>query len=189
MSRSKVVVVVVGLTGLSAPAAAAASSNSPAWPYVVTRATGSVAWHYNGPGGGGTDSVRFQGRPRPNGVLSGWATYTDQNSHGCGPVTRTKIQNYRRPSFSVQGDYVVVTWNLPLPNQSFCHGATVGTIAQQLRGKLFSTRLRLAHTTCEALSVTLGGNGTLSQGGMTGTLSYKTTLTLTRLPTTITVSL
>jgi hypothetical protein len=190
MSRSKVVVaVVVGLGALSAPAAAAASSNSPAWPYVVTRAVGSVAWQYNAPGGGGTDSMRFQGRPRANGVLTGWATYTDQNSQGCGPVTRTKNQNYGGPSFSVQGDYVVVTWNLPLPNQSLCQGATVGSIAQQLHGKWFSTKLPLAHTTCEALSVTMGGHETLSQGGMTGTLSYKTTLTLTRLPTTITVSL
>jgi hypothetical protein len=115
-------------------------------------------------------------------MLHGQATYLDQNTRGCGPVTYTRIQNFGRPSFAVQGSYVVVRWNLPLPNQSACNGAAASSVAQPL-GRVVSEKLPISRFTCPAVSLRLSGATTLSQGGTTGTLDYQTTIVLTRVIT------
>jgi hypothetical protein len=117
------------------------------------------------------------------------ATYTNQNSRGCGPVTRTKIRIYRSPSFSVQGGYVVVTWSLPLPKQSYCRDAGVSAVARQVQGTLFSEKLPLARFTCATVALELDGQAKLSQAGTTGTLVYQASMTLTRTGGAITISL
>jgi hypothetical protein len=174
------VAVVVGLVGLTAPAGAAAAANSP-WSYFVTSASGSAAWHYSGPNGGGLDSVTFQARPRRlSSLLRGSATYTDKSTEGCGPVTKTKRQNYSAPSFSVQGNQVEVTWRFPLPSRSYCDGAAASNMAQQLQGSLLFAKVPLSRFNCNTLSVVLAGAARLSQGGITGTLSYQATVVLQR---------
>ena len=174
------VVITVGLVGLSAPAVAGAASSDSAWTYSVTSAAGSVAWRY----AGGVDSVAFQGHPRANGILRGAAKYSESNSRGCG-VSHTRILSYRGPSFSVQGDYVVVTWNLPLPTQSACHGVTIATVTRQLRGSVASQKIPLSHFTCDTMSLELRGALTLAQGA----LRYDVTVMLNRPTPAITVSL
>ncbi len=183
--------VAVALVALGAPTAASAATGSPAWPYHVVSATGSVAWQYAGPSGRGLDAVTFQGRiRRANGMLHGRATYTDQNSQGCGPVRHTRTKNFPRPTFSVQGAYVVVSWNVPLPNDSYCNGATSSSIANQVPAwGVFSERLPLSRFACFADSLKLGGQETISQAGTTGTLVYQGTVILARPPGPITVSL
>ena len=172
--------VALGLVGLSVPASASAASTSGGWSYVVRSANGTVAWQYSGPGGSGADSVTFNGGPRrTTGMLHGRATYVDQNTRGCGPIRQTRIQNFGRPSFAVEGRYVVVTWSLPLPNQSFCDGAVASSIAQSL-GRVVSQKIPLSRFTCPSVSLRLSGATSLSEGGTTGTLGYQTTVVLTR---------
>ena len=172
--------VVAGLVGLSAPGSAAAATNSP-WSYFVTSARGSAAWRYSGPNEAGLDSVTFQARPRGvSRLLRGSATYSDTSSHGCGPVTMTRRQNYSAPSFSVQGNQVQVTWRFPLPSRSYCDGAAASNMAQQLQGSLLFAKVPLSRFNCNTLSVVLAGQARLSQGGITGTLSYRATVVLQR---------
>jgi hypothetical protein len=193
-------VIAVGVVGLNAPAGAAAAGNNSLWRYAVTSASGSASWRYSGLNGGGDDLVIFHGSARQataqaasvSGMLHGMTSYTDQNSSGCGPVTHTQSRYYRSLSFSVpstetQPPYVVVTWNFPLPNQSYCHEGTLSDIGQQLRGRL-SEKVPLARFTCDTMSFKLSGAARLSEGWTTGTLTYEATVTLTRPPTPIVLS-
>src|SRR5437588_1781210 len=110
--------VAVGLIGLGVPAGAATAAQT-AWPYVVSSAHGSAVWRYSAAGGGGVDAVRFRGSVRRAlGALRVKATYVEQSARGCAPLRHVTTHNYRMPSFSVQGSYVVVTWRFPLPKQS-----------------------------------------------------------------------
>lgn len=170
--------VAVGLVGLSATTGVAAASSTGGWSYVLSSATGSVAWQYSGPSGSGNESMTFRGRAR-RGTLHGQATYVDQNTRGCGPVTHTRIANFRRPSFSVEGAYVVVTWSLPLPHQSYCNDP-VATSAAQPQVTLISQTIPLSRFTCAAVSLRLVGEATIPEGRATGTLNYQTTVVLRR---------
>lgn len=169
------VAVAVGLIGLGAPAGAAAASQS--WPYVVSSAHGSSVWHY----GGGVDAVSFRGSVRRTlGVLRVKAKYVNQSWQGCGRIRRVKTRNYRMPSFSVQGSYVVVTWRFPLPKQSQCVGASADSVASALPSGVFSQKVPLSRFTCPAVSLRLVGEATVPQGTTPGTLTYQATIVLTR---------
>lgn len=171
--------VAVGLVVLSAPAGAAAAG--PTWPYVVQSASGSAVWRYIDAGGGGVDSVSFRGHVRSaSGLLHLTTTYMGRNSQGCGPRSKVTSWTGQAPSFSLDGSYVVVTWRFPLPKLSYCHGPGAGGAAALLQVGRFSQKLPLSRFTCPAVSLKLIGQASVPLGRTFGTLSYQTTIVLTR---------
>jgi hypothetical protein len=130
--------------------------------------------------------VAFKGRVRPgvpiataSSVLQGKATYTDQNSSGCGPVTHAMSRHYQGPNFSLQQSLVVVNWNFPLPNQSYCSDP-MGTSVPRLLQSLMSQRIPSERFTCARMLLNLSGQGQLQQGGTLGTLSYRAAVIIKR---------
>jgi len=181
------IAIAVGLFGLSAPAGAAAASNTAALPYVVTSVNGSATWQYSGPRGAGMDSVTFQGLARRvrtaaglSSVLRGRTTYRQQGPRGCGPMSQTRSQNFQIPRFSVQQPFVVVRWRFPLPNLSQCYGARGTRVAHLLQG-LLSAKDPLSRFTCNRVALQLRGRARMPMGSTTYTLTYKATVIMTRL--------
>jgi hypothetical protein len=144
-------------------------------------------WQYSGPAGSGVDKVNFKGRVRrgapmasASSVLHGRATYTSQNSQGCGPVTSTRTQFYRGPRFSIQGSFVFASWNFPLPNQSYCSDPIGSKGLRMLQGMMLQ-KLPASEFTCARMTLSLGGQSQLTQGGTTGRLTYHATVIIKRI--------
>ncbi len=170
----------VALCACASAAEAAASS----WPYVVTSVSGSATWQYQMWNGAGRDSVKFQGhllRGQAASALRGTATYTDQNSHRCGPVTSTRKMSFGDPlAFAIEsGNYVDVTWNLPLPGESRCYTSRLTHVGALFRRDGFlSEKVPLAKFDCPTPVLSLQGRVRYSANGTIGWLTYKATVTL-----------
>ena len=182
------VAIAVGLVAFSAAAGAAEAAAAP-WTYVVTGVSGSATWQYRTWNGSGADSVKFHGSlrrgsagkaSRAASALSGTATYTDQNSRGCGPVASTRTMSFGDGlGFVVQSPNVDVTWDLPLPGQSRCYIARLTHFGTTLRQDGFlSEQMPLARFACPAVVFTLRGHVRYAGRGAIGSLTFKATVTL-----------
>jgi hypothetical protein len=80
----------------------------------------------------------------------------------------------------VQDPFVVVRWNFPLPNQSYCSDPMPASVARELQGML-SEQVPLARFTCERMLLTLGGQAQLVQGPITWELTYHAAVVLKRI--------
>ncbi|HME04047.1 MAG TPA: hypothetical protein VKG38_13575 [Solirubrobacteraceae bacterium] len=195
--------------GLTAPAGAAAArrakGNSLPWHYAVTAFSGSATFEYSCSScgvdeapGSGFDEVAFRpagGFAAGHGLLTSTggtivlsnvlATFTDQNSIGCGPLTESQtLSPYGGGlSFAVERarnkrPVVEVTWAFPFPHESYCYLGAIKDVGDELKkGGLLSKKVPLSSFGAHTVVLNLTGAPAVTGGGTTGTFTFQATIT------------